>query len=97
MGLSNDAKVGGKRQTSQSSSRKARQRVLKTFWQVSLISGPGKFMDQVPLEAISKHTKGRKMAGKKKDGFAQIKLCLSLIALCDERTGSVHKGRAVDA
>lgn len=91
-------KVGGKRQASQSSSRKAREKVLKTFWQVSLISVPAKIMEQIPLEAISKHMKGKKMAGKKQDGFAQSKLCLtSLIALCDERTGSVHKGRVVDA
>lgn len=54
-------------------------------------------MGQIPLEVISKNTKGKKIARKKQDGFAQSKFCLaSLSVLFGERTGSVHKGRAVD-
>lgn len=48
---------------------------------------PWNIMEQIPLEAISRHAKGKKIVGKKQDEFAQSKLFLtSLIALCDEHS-----------
>lgn len=96
-GLSNDAKVDRKRQASQSSSRNARQSVLTSGKSVSFQS-----MERLWSKSLWKPfpstQMARKMAGKKRDRFAQNKFCLtSLIALQDERSGSMHKRRAVVA
>ncbi|CAM5148340.1 unnamed protein product [Eretmochelys imbricata] len=64
---------------------------------VSLISVPGKIMEQVFKESILKHLEERKVTRNRKHGFIKGKSCLTnLIAFYDKITGSVDEGKAVD-
>ncbi|CAM5109502.1 unnamed protein product [Eretmochelys imbricata] len=64
---------------------------------VSLSSVPGKIMEQVLKESILKHLEERKGIRNSQHGFTKGKSCLAnLIAFCDEITGSVDEGKAVD-
>lgn len=57
----------------------------------------GKIMWQFLLKAISKYVKDKEVNGKSQHRFSMDIYCLTnLIAFCDEMTGSVDKGRAVD-
>lgn len=64
---------------------------------LGLTSFPGKVMAQILLKAISKQVKVNKVIGNSQNAFPKGKLYLTnIIALCDEGTGAVSKGRAVD-
>ncbi|GAB0204823.1 mitochondrial enolase superfamily member 1 [Grus japonensis] len=65
---------------------------------VSLTSIPGKVMEQLILDVISRHVEEKKViGGGGQHGFTKGKSCLThLIAFYDDMTGWVDEGRAVD-
>ncbi|PKU31932.1 rna-directed dna polymerase from mobile element jockey- hypothetical protein [Limosa lapponica baueri] len=64
---------------------------------VSLASVPGKVMEQLILDVISKHVDEKKVIGSVQHGFIKGKSCLTnLIVFYDGMTGWVDEGRAVD-
>lgn len=64
---------------------------------VSLTSVPGKVMEHLILDTSSRHIKDKKIIISNQHGFTEGKSCLiNLINFCDEVTGLVDEGRAVD-
>jgi len=64
---------------------------------VSLTSIPGKVMEQLVLEVIIKQVEEKKVLRSSQHGFPKEKSCLTnWIAFCDDTTGWVDEGRAVD-
>ncbi|PKU48086.1 hypothetical protein llap_1643 [Limosa lapponica baueri] len=63
---------------------------------VSLTSIPGKVMEQLILDVISKHVEEKKVIGNGQHGFTKVKSCSnSLIAFYGGMTGWVDEDRAV--
>ncbi|PKU45136.1 rna-directed dna polymerase from mobile element jockey- hypothetical protein [Limosa lapponica baueri] len=64
---------------------------------VSLTSVPGKVMEQVSLENIAKHMKGKKVTRSIQHGFMKRRLCLTNpIDFCDRMPSLVDEQREVD-
>ncbi|KAK4829071.1 hypothetical protein QYF61_002015 [Mycteria americana] len=64
---------------------------------VSLTLIPGKLMEQLILEIISRHIKEQKIIRSSQHGFSKGMSCLTnLITFYDEMTGLADEGRAVD-
>ena len=64
---------------------------------VSLTSVPGKVMEQLILESISRHMKDKKVNRSNQHGFTQGKQCLTnLINFYSEMTSLIGEGRAAD-
>ncbi|KAF1469936.1 tRNA-specific adenosine deaminase 1, partial [Megadyptes antipodes antipodes] len=89
-------KTGGK-QMCLHSSRKARREDPGNYRLVGLTLIPGKEMEQLILETISRHMKDKKIVKSSQHGFTKGKSCLTnLKDFFDEVTGLVDEGRAVD-
>ncbi|PKU47486.1 rna-directed dna polymerase from mobile element jockey-like [Limosa lapponica baueri] len=64
---------------------------------VGLTSVPGKLIEKLILNAISKHVEEKKIINSGQHGFTKGKSCMTnLLAFYDRMTGWVDEGRAVD-
>ncbi|PKU46621.1 rna-directed dna polymerase from mobile element jockey- hypothetical protein [Limosa lapponica baueri] len=77
--------------------KKGKKEDLGNYRLVSLTSIPGKMMEQLVLDIISKHMEEKKTIRSSQHGFTKGKSCLTkLIAFSDGMTDWIDKGRAVD-
>jgi len=87
----------GEKPMSLQSSKRARRRTQESYRPVSLTSIPGKVMERLILDVISKQVEEKKVLRSSQHGFTKGKSCLTnLIAFYDGMTGWVDEGTAVD-
>lgn len=72
--------------------RKGNLEDIKSYRSVTLVSIPGKVMEKIILEDISKHTKDKKVTGSSQKLFMERKTCLiDWLAFCNEMSGWIEK------
>ncbi|GAB0180733.1 mitochondrial enolase superfamily member 1 [Grus japonensis] len=77
--------------------KKGKEKDPGNYRPVNIPSFPGKVMEQIILENISKHMKDKKVTGNSQHGFTKGKSCLAnLIVIYNEMTSSVDEMRGVD-
>ncbi|KAK4829917.1 hypothetical protein QYF61_007640 [Mycteria americana] len=83
--------------TNELSFEKCKEEDPGNYRPISVTLTPGKMMERILLEVICKHIKDRKLIRSSRHGFTKGKSCLAkLIAVYDEMTSSVDRGRASD-
>jgi len=88
--------VTGGRETLCPFLKRVERRTLGTT-SLSLISVPGKTLEQILLEVTLRHMEDRQVIRISHHGFTKGKSCLiNIVAFCDGVTVSVDKGRAMD-
>lgn len=76
---------------------KGKKENLENYGPVSLTSVPGKLTDQILLEDMSKHMKGKKVIWNSPHRLTRDKSCLTnLIGFYDKMDGSTGEGRAAE-
>jgi len=77
--------------------KKGKKEDTENYRWVSLTLIPGKVMEHLILETISRHVNNRKILRSSQHGFKKTHSCLTnLISFCDKMTSLVHERRAVD-
>ncbi|XP_068810842.1 tetraspanin-9 isoform X2 [Struthio camelus] len=97
IGRSGEVPVAWKKASAPAAFQKGKKEEPGNCRPVSLPSIPGKVMEPLLLDAISKHVEDKKVTGSSQRGFTQGKSCLTnLLAFSDGMTGWVDEGRAED-